>query len=248
MIVLHIAQHELRRLFQGPLAWMVLATVQFFVALFFFVMLSRFLEPSGWAAGRGLSASVVAGTLQLTATLLLLLAPFLTMRLFSEEQRLGTLPLLLSAPITLTELVLGKFAGVVAFLCIALAMVALMPLALLLGASLDLGQFAAGMLGLVLLLASVAAIGLFISTLTAQPAVAAAGSFATLFMLWIIHIAGQGGSDRAAAVFTYLSLLRHYENLLDGSFRSVDVIYYLLLIATFLALAIWRLDAIRSNP
>jgi ABC-2 type transport system permease protein len=195
-----------------------------------------------------LSASVVAGTLQLTATLLLLLAPFLTMRLFSEEQRLGTLPLLLSAPITLTELVLGKFVGVVAFLCIALAMIALMPLALLLGASLDLGQFAAGMLGLGLLLASVAAIGLFISTLTAQPAVAAVGSFATLFMLWIIHIAGQGGSDRAAAVFTYLSLLRHYENLLDGYFRSVDVIYYLLLIATFLALAIWRLDAMRSNP
>ncbi len=248
MMVLRIAQHELRRLFHGPLAWVVLATVQFLVALFFFVMLSRFLGPSGWAGGRGLSGSVVSGTLQLTATLLLLLAPFLTMRLFSEEQRLGTLPLLLSAPITLTELVLGKFASVVAFLCIALAMVALMPMSLLLGASLDLGQFAAGILGLILLLAAFAAIGLFISTLTAQPAVAAAGSFATLFVLWIIHVAGQGGSDRVAAVFTYLSLLRHYENLLDGYFRSADVIYYLLLIATFLALAIWRLDAMRSNP
>ncbi|OGT82056.1 MAG: hypothetical protein A3H91_03370 [Gammaproteobacteria bacterium RIFCSPLOWO2_02_FULL_61_13] len=248
MMVLRIAQHELRRLFHGPLAWVVLATVQFFVALFFFVMLSRFLQPSGWAGGRGLSGSVVSGTLQLTATLLLLLAPFLTMRLFSEEQRLGTLPLLLSAPVTLTELVLGKFVGVVAFQCTALAMIALMPLSLLLGASLDLGQFAAGILGLVLLLAAFAAIGLFVSTLTAQPAVAAAGSFAALFMLWIIHIAGQGGSDRAAAVFTYLSLLRHYENLLDGYFRSVDVIYYLLLIVTFLALGIWRLDAMRSNP
>lgn len=248
MMVLHIAQHELRRLFQGPLAWVVLATVQFFTALFFFVMLSRFLEPSGWAGGRGLSGSVVSGTLQLTATLLLLMAPFLTMRLFSEEQRLGTLPLLLSAPITLTELVLGKFLGVLAFLGAVLALIALMPLSLLLGASLDLGQFAAGILGLALLLAAFVAIGLFISTLTAQPAVAAAGSFATLFMLWIIHIAGQGGSDRAAAVFTYLSLMRHFENLLDGYFRSVDVAYYLLLIAVFLALATWRLDAMRSNP
>ncbi len=248
MIMLRIAQHELRRLFHGPLAWVVLGTVQFFVALFFFVLLSRFLEPSGWAGGRGLTGSVVSGTLQLAATLLLLLVPFLTMRLFSEEQRLGTLPLLLSAPITLTELVLGKFAGIVAFMGIALAMIALMPLALLLGTNLDLGQFAAGMLGLALLLAAFAAIGLFISTLTAQPAVAAAGTFATLFMLWIIHIAGQGGSDRAAAVFTYLSLLRHYENLLDGYFRSVDVIYYLLLIVTFLALAVWRMDTVRSNP
>ena len=248
MMALRIAQHELRRLFHGPLAWLVLASVQFFAALFFFVMLSRFLEPSGWAAGRGLSGSVVSGTLQLTATLLLLMAPFLTMRLFSEEQRMGTLPLLLSAPITLTELVLGKFLGIVVFLCAALALVALMPLSLLLGTNLDLGQFAAGILGLVLLLSAFAAIGLFISTLTSQPAVAAAGSFATLFMLWIIHIAGQGSSDRAAAVFTYLSMLRHYENLLDGYFRSVDVIYYLLLIVMFLALGIWRLDAMRSNP
>lgn len=248
MIVLRIAQHELQRLFQGPLAWVVLATVQFLVALFFFIMLSRFMEPSGWGAGRGLSGSVVSGTLQLAAFILLLMAPFLTMRVFSEEQRLGTLPLLLSAPVTLAELVLGKYLGVVTFLCTTLALIALMPLSLLLGASLDLGQFAAGILGLILLLSAFVAIGVFISTLTAQPAVAAAASFAMLFMLWIIHVAGQASSDRAAAVFTYLSLLRHYENLLDGYFRSADVVYYLLLVALFLALSIWRLDAMRSNP
>ncbi len=248
MMALRIAAHELRRLFHGPLAWLVLAIVQFFVALFFFVMLSRFLEPSGWASGLGLSGSVVPGTFRLTANILLLIAPFLTMRLFSEEQRLGTLPLLMSAPITLSELVLGKFLGTVAFLGMAVALTSLMPLSLLLGASLDLGQFATGVLGLILLLSAFVAIGLFISTLTSQPAAAAAGTFASLFMLWIIDIAGQGGGDQAAAIFSYLSLLRHYENLLDGFLRSVDVIYYLLLITAFLALSIWRLDAMRSNP
>lgn len=248
MLILCIARHEWRRLFNGPLAWVVLATVQFLAALFFFVLLSRFLEPAGMATGRGLSGSVVPGTLQLAAVVLLLMSPFLTMRLFSEEQRLGTLPLLLTAPITLTELVLGKFIGTLAFLCTALALVALMPLALLLGSQPDLGQLAAGLFGLVLLLSAFTAIGLFISTLTSQPAVAAAASFATLFLLWIIHVAGQGGGERAVAIITYLSLLRHFENLLDGFFRSVDVVYYLVLTALFLALAVWRLDVARSHP
>lgn len=247
MLTLCIARHEWRRLFNGPLAWMVLATVQFFAALFFFVLLARFLEPAGWASGRGLSGSVVPGTLQLAAVVLLLMSPFLTMRLVSEERRLGTLPMLLSAPLTLSELVLGKFLGTLAFLCTALALVALMPLALLLGTGLDLGQLAAGLLGLVLLLSAFTAIGLFISTLTSQPAVAAAGSFATLFLLWIIHVAGQGSGERAAALISYLSLLRHFEYLLDGWFRSTDVIYYLVLTGLFLALSVWRLDTLRAG-
>lgn len=248
MLTLCIARHEWRRLFNGPLAWLILAAVQFFAALFFFVLLARFLEPAGAAAGRGLSASVIPGTLQLAAVVLLLVSPFLTMRLVSEEQRLGTLPLLLSAPVSLTELVLGKFLGTLAFLCTALALVALMPLALLAGADIDLGQLLAGLLGLVLLLSAFIAIGLFISTLTAQPALAAAGSFAVLFLLWIIHVAGQGDDSAGAALISYLSLLRHFENLLDGWFRSTDVIYYCVLTGLFLSLAVWRLDLRRSSP
>lgn len=235
-------------MFAGPLAWVVLATVQFVVALFFFVMLSRFLEPTGLATARGLSASVVSGTLQLTAIMMLLIAPFLTMRLFSEEERLGTLPLLLSAPVRISDIVLGKFLGLLVFLCLALALIALMPLSLLFGTSIDLGQFAAGLLGLILLLSSFAALGMFISSLTAQPAVAAAGGFAALFVLWIIHVAGHGGSDRVGAVFSYLSLLRHFQGLLDGQVRSADLIYYLLLTALFLGLSVWRLDSLRGTP
>jgi ABC-2 type transport system permease protein len=248
MTVTHIACHELRRLFSGSLAWIVLGAVQFIVALFFFVMLSRFLAPAGLAAGRGLTGSVVAGTFQLTAVILLLVAPFLTMRVFSEEHRLGTLQLLLSAPISLTAVVLGKFLSLLAFLLAVLAVITLMPLALMFGTSLDLGQVAAGFLGLMLLLSSFVAIGMFISSLTAQPAVAAAGGFAALFILWILHVAGQGGSDRIAAVFTYLSLMRHLQWLIDGLVRSADVIYFVLLSVLFLGLSIWRLDSLRATP
>jgi ABC-2 type transport system permease protein len=246
MIVLDIARVELRRMFQLPLAWIILAAVQFLLAIFFYVMLSRYLESPQWTVGRGITEIVVAGMLQIGGILMLLVSPFLTMRLFSEERRSGTLDLLLSSPVSLTQLVLGKYLGVLLFLCVMLAMVALMPLSLLAGTSLDPGQLAAGFLGLALLMAAFAAVGLFMSTLTDQSAVAAVASFAALFLLWIIHIAGHAGSEGTAAVFAYLSLLRHFDSLLDGFFSSVDVVYYLLLVATFLALAVWRLDSVRT--
>jgi ABC-2 type transport system permease protein len=246
VIVLDIACVELRRMFQLPLAWVILATVQFLLAIFFYVLLARYLEAPQWTAGRGITEIVVAGTLQIAGILMLLVSPFLTMRLFSEERRSGTLDLLLSAPVSLTALVLGKFLGVLMFLGLMLVMIALMPLSLLAGTALDPGQFAAGLLALALLVAAFAAVGLFMSTLTEQPAVAAVASFATLFLLWIIHIAGQAGSDRMGGVFAYLSLLRHFDRLLDGFVSLVDVVYYLLITATFLALAVWRLDSVRT--
>ncbi|HEY7841785.1 MAG TPA: ABC transporter permease [Gammaproteobacteria bacterium] len=246
MIVLDIARIELRRMFQLPLAWVILAAVQFLLAIFFYVLLSRYLEATQLTAGRGLTEIVVGGTLQIGGIVMLLVSPFLTMRLFSEEQRSGTLDLLLSSPVSLVELVLGKFLGVLMFLCVMLAMVSLMPLSLLAGTSLDMGQIVTGFLGLGLLMAAFAAVGLFMSTLTEQPAVAAVASFAALFVLWIIHIAGHAGSERMAALFAYLSLLRHFDGLLSGFFSTVDVAYFLLLIATFLALAVWRLDSVRT--
>ena len=169
------------------------------------------------------------------------------MRIFSEERRSGTIKLLLSSPVTITELVLGKYLGTLGFLIIQLALIALMPLSLLLGTTVDILQLAAGVLGLFLLMASFAAIGLFISTLTSQTSIAAVSTFGVLFMLWIINLASTSGNDIFRAVFSYLSLLKHYDNLLNGLFNSVDVIYYLIICTTFIILSIWRLDSERLH-
>jgi ABC-2 type transport system permease protein len=244
-MILHIACHELRRTFHSPLAWVVLGAVQFFMALFFYVLLSRYLEPSGWQANTGITEFVVAGTLQIGAGVMLLVTPLLTMRSFAEEQRGGTMDLLLSSPVTLTQLVLGKYLGVLVFLVLMVAMVALMPVSLLPGTMLDLGHCAAAFLGLLLMLAAFAAVGVFMSTLTSQPTLAAVGGFAVLFVLWVIHMGAQGSGEQAAAVFGYLSLVRHYENLLRGFVSSADVAYYLLIIGLFLSFSVWRLDAAR---
>ncbi len=243
--VITIAAHELRRLFKSPLAWIMLAIVELLLAILFFIMLSQFLNPAPWSAGRGVTEIVAAGLLQIAGIILLLVTPFMTMRIFSEERRTGTIRLLFSAPISITELVLGKYLGMLGFLVVMLLMIALMPLSLLLGSPLDLMQIGAGLLGLMLLMASFAAIGLFISSLTSQPAIAAISTFGILFMLWISNLAANNGSEMFKAIFSYISLLNHYDNLIDGMFNSADVIYYCIIIATFVILCIWRLDTER---
>ena len=242
-----IAAYELRRLFVSPLAWLLLAIIQFLAAMFFYILLSRYLQAGQSHGDHGITEVVVAGMLQITGIIVLLVTPFLTMRLFSEEQHNGTINLLFSAPVSVTELVLGKYLGTVLFLFIALIMVAAMPLALLPGVPLDPGLLAAGLLGLALLMLSFTAIGMFISTLTAQPVAAASTTFGILFLLWIVHSAGNTTGGAGGAMLGWLSLLRHYNRLLVGIVSSVDVAYFLLLGTVFVLLSIWRLDAMRTH-
>lgn len=243
--IITIALHECRLLFKSPLAWIILAVVEFLLAVLFLILLNQFLNPSPWLAGRGVTEIVIAGLFQIAGIILLLATPFITMRVFSEERRSGTINLLYSSPVSLTQLVLGKYLGIMIFLLLLLLLIALMPLSLQMGTDIDFLQFSSGMLGLLLLMGSFAAIGLFVSTLTSQPSVAAVITFGILFMLWIINLAANTGSDWFREVFTYLSLLNHYNNLINGLFNTVDVIYYLITITGFVALSIWRLDTER---
>ena len=246
--IFHIATHDLRRLFNSPMAWILFAVVQFLLAIFFLWFLGQFIDPAAASlfANYGVTEIVVVGLLQIAGIILLLITPFITMHTFSEERQSGCIKLLLSSPISMTELVLGKYLGVICYLFLLLSLIALMPLSLLMGTELDLLQLLSAMLGLVLLTSSFAAIGLFMSSLTNQSAVAAISTFGILFVLMIMNIAGNTGSELLREILTYTSLLNHYHNLLDGIFNSADVIYYLLVSAVFIVLSIWRLDNERS--
>lgn len=245
--IFHIATHELRRLFKSPLAWILFAVVQFLLAIFFLLILSQYMDPAAASlfANYGVTEIVVVGLLQIAGIILLLITPFVTMHTFSEERQSGCIQLLLSSPISMTELVLGKYLGVICYLFLLLSLIALMPLSLLMGTELDLLQLLSGIIGLILLASSFAAIGLFMSSLTSLPAVAAISTFGILFVLWIMNMAGSTGSELFREILTYASLLKHYHNLLDGIFNSADVIYYLLVSTLFIVLSIWRLDSER---
>jgi len=243
-----IAAREWRGLFLSPLAWTLLAVTQALLAWIFIILINDFQNMQGRLAGLehapGVTDLVVAPLFRVAAWALLLLTPLLTMRLLSEERRAGTLDLLLSAPVSATQIVLGKYLGVLIFLLGVVALTALMPLALMTGAALDGGKLLAGLLGLSLLAASFAAAGLYLSSLTAQPLIAATATFGLLLAFWIVDAVGAG-QGIASQFFGYLSLPRHHDALLLGLVRSEDVAYYLLFSAAFLGLTIRRLDNLR---
>ena len=129
------------------------------------------------------------------------------------------------------------------FLVIMITMLTLMPLSLAIGGTLDYGLLFAVVLGLLLMMAAFASVGLYMSTLTVQPTVAAVSTFGILLLLWIIDWAGGKVADEnASGALAYLSILRHFESLSKGVFNSSDIMYYLLFIITFLVLSIRRLD------
>ncbi|HWP94885.1 MAG TPA: ABC transporter permease [Gammaproteobacteria bacterium] len=249
MKALAIAAHELRAQLLSPLAWSVYAVVTFIMAYVFLanldVYLSYYMARLATMEGApGVTDIVAGGTLQTATIILLLVTPLLTMRLVADERRTGTLTLLLSSPVRVTDIVLGKFLGVLGVMAILLAVIFAMPLSLAAGASLDWGKLAAAALGMLLLASAMAAVGLFMSTLTRHAMVAAVSAFGALLFLWLIDITAEAGA-RSDAVMKYLSLRQHYDSLLKGTFDSADVAYYLIVTALFLAFSVRRLDADR---
>jgi len=245
-----LALRELRSLFLSPLAWSVLAVVQFILAYLFLAHVQDFIQIQPQLAlidnAPGATQLIVAPLYGSAGFLFMMVVPLMTMRLISEERRNRSIALLFSAPVSMTEILLGKYLGVVAFFLILTALITLMPLSLLIAGNLDLGHFAAIVLGTLLLVTSFAALGLYLSSLTVQPTVAAVSSFGALLLLWIIDWAGDKVSNpEASGLLTYLSLLRHFEALARGVFSTAYVAYYLLFITVFLVLGIRRLDADR---
>jgi len=246
-----LARCEFYRLFLSPLAWIILALSQLLLAYLFLTHIDYFvqIQPkiSAIPGAPGVTELVAVPLLNNFATVLLLIAPLVTMRLIAEERRNESLPLLISAPLSVHQIVLGKYFGTFAFFLVLLMLIMLMPLSLLIGSPIDLSLLAASFLGLLLLLASFTAIGLFLSSLTKQPTIAAFTTFTSLFLLWIIDLAGSSQVGEQSSLFAWLSLLNHFEPMLQGEVHSRDISYYLILICTFLLLTIRRLDSERIN-
>lgn len=234
-----LARRELKSLFLSPLAWAILAVMQLIFGYNFFIDTQNFLRSPD---PQGLTMAVVSPLFGWVAILLLFVMPLLTMRLIADERRNQTLSLLFSAPVSMTEIVLGKFVGIMVYLSAIVGLLVVMSLSLLVGATLDFGVLISAVIGLILLLGTFAAIGLFMSSLTQSPALAAIGTFGVLFTLWLIELATEWLGGGLAA---QLSIISHYVPFLQGVINTTDIAYYLLFIAMFLVLSIRRLDADR---
>ncbi|MDH3390035.1 MAG: ABC transporter permease subunit [Gammaproteobacteria bacterium] len=240
-----IARREVVAMFLSPMAWIILAVIQTILGYMFLANLDNFflLQPQliQLANTPGVTDIVITPLMQVAAIILLMVMPLMTMRSIAEEKRNRTLSLLVSAPIAMSEIVLGKYLGLVLFIVILVSMLMLMPLSLYLGTSPDGGKLLSIYLGMLLLLASFAAIGLYLSSLTENQTIAAISTFGVLLMLWIIDWIGSSVSN-GQSVLAYLSILKHHQAMLEGVFKSSDIAYYLLLITGFLVLTIRQLD------
>lgn len=245
-VVFAIARHEARRIFVSPLAWTVLGVIQFIMGLSFFLLLGEMVNnPGSLNQYQGVSDYIGGGLFGFSAVLLLLVVPLMTMRLFAEDKKSGSLTLLTTAPASLTEIVLGKFLGLAVFFLAVLVLMAIMAFSLIGGTELDTGRMLAGLIGQLLLMLSFGAAGLFVSTLTREPVIAAVGGFGLLLVVWLLEAMAYSGG-MFAEVFRHLSLIGHFEKLRRGVFDTADLAYYVLFIALFLWLAVQRLDLERS--
>jgi ABC-2 type transport system permease protein len=247
-VITPLARHELRRLFVQPLAWVLLATVLGVLAYFFLLTLDACLalmpRIAGMADAPGVTDLVALPVLRATASLLLLVVPLLGMRTIAGEHQSGSLPLLLAAGIGDATIVLGKFSGLLAFLVVLVALTLLMPLSLEVTTTLDLGRIAVAGAGLVLFAAALAAMAVAASTYAQSPALAAMIAVVLNLLLWMAD-AGARYEGVSSTFINYLALPTHIEPFLHGVVSTIDVVYFALVAAVALALAVRRLGAMR---
>jgi gliding motility-associated transport system permease protein len=244
-MIFTIAGKELRSLFASPMAWVILALLQLLLGLFFTDAVSRyFVAMQGTMLPEqrmGFTAFAVPQVFGVAVLVLLTAVPLLTMRQIAEERKNQTMVFLFSAPVSLFEIVLGKFVGLMSFISLVVGLLLAMTLSMHAATDLDTAQVLTNALGLWLMAASFSALGIFMSSLTQQPIIAAIISFVALLSLVIIN---YFASDPESPLH-YLSLMQHFEPLSSGVVNTADIAYFILFITTFLVLTVRRLDADR---
>jgi ABC-2 type transport system permease protein len=245
-MMINIARKELKSLFASPMGWIILALLLFVFGTYFFQGVDQYFQVMSGSIRpeerQGVTEFVGQNLFGIASFVMLFAVPLLTMRLISEERRSQTLTFLFSAPLSLTEIVLGKFLGLMSFLTILVVFIFLMMISLNLWADIDYGYVLANSLGIWLLVASFSALGIYVSSLTRQPIVAGIITFIALFALLILDKFLVNTPNGAMA---YLSLMRHFQPFSRGLLDTSDFAYFLLFIITFLTLTVRRLDADR---
>lgn len=246
-MILTIAKREFHSMFLSPLAWVILAVIQITLSWSFFTSIDYFFsiqsDLTTMKNAPGVTDLIATPLFEVASIILLMIMPLLTMRVISEEKRNKTINLLLSSPVSLSEIVIGKYLGLIFFITITLSLILLMPLSLSIGTELDFYKLFSGALGLFLVLAAFSAAGLYMSSLTDNPMIAAASTFGLLLFLWLLN--NNSVSVDGTNTLNYLSLHSHLTPLLRGILNTQDIAYFVLFITSFIVLTIRHLESQR---
>jgi ABC-2 type transport system permease protein len=249
--VLVIFKKELKSYFASPIAYLLLGIFAVIFG-FFFYSATRFFVLQGMQMqmmGRGMPMDVndyVIRPLLTNASVIgLFLIPMITMRLFAEEKRSGTIELLMTSPVRDLEIVLGKWLAALVLYGSILAISAI-NIAILYGFGRpDLKPILVGYLGLLLQGGCLLAIGIFLSTLTRNQIIAGGATFAVCLMLWVLDWVSAYDQSAWGKIIAYLSVVTHFEPFSKGVIDSKDVIFYLSMIFFGLFLTSRSLESLR---
>src|SRR5919199_346144 len=192
-----------------------------------------------------MSGPSLRGLVQNVSVLYLFIVPAISMRLLAEEQRTGTVELLLTNPVQEWEIVTGKFLAAVMLVLVMLGLTLLFPAFLLVFGNPDRGPIVTGYLGIFLQAAAFLAVGLWASSLTQNQIVAAIVAFALLLILWLSDNLGQFLGGTIGQIVSYTSVINHFQSFPQGVIESKDVIYYLTLVAAGIVLSTLSLQSRR---
>ncbi len=229
-----VAKKEIRSYFYSPIAYAVVAVFLVLVGFFFYSLISWFnsmaiqmTQNPYYYQQANINQMVYSPLFHNISIILLLMLPLLTMRLFSEEKKMGTDELLFTSPVSVNEIILGKFAASLFVLFVMLLLTALLSIFTFAYGNPELAPILNGYLGLFLMGAAFIAIGLFFSSLTENQIVSASLTFGALLFFWIINWASSSASGFWQTVLNYLSFFQHFDDLTRGILDTKDVVYYL---------------------
>ncbi|HIA31675.1 MAG TPA: hypothetical protein EYN83_00105 [Nitrospinaceae bacterium] len=228
-----IAKKDLGSFFSSPVFYSLTSVFLILNGFIFFNILNFFSLQSfqaqqmrGGGIGLNLNEMVIEPSFHNMAVILLLIIPLVTMS-FAEEKKSKTFALLLSSPIHLIEIIVGKYVACMIVVGLMILLSAYSTGYLILVGNPEMGPIITGYLGILLMTGCYVAMGLFASSLTDNQIIAAVISFGLALFMWIIGWGSQSAGSELGQLFEYLSLITHLEHFLKGLISSSDLVYYL---------------------
>jgi ABC-2 type transport system permease protein len=229
-----IVKKETKAYFSSPIAYVVIAVFLVLTGFFFYSALWWFnsqaiqmAQNPYYAQQMNINQMVYTPLFHNMSIILLLMLPLLTMRLFSEEMKSGTDELLYTSPLSVTQIILGKFLAALVVLAAMLGLSGCLSIFTFAFGNPELPQILNGYLGLFLVGAAFIAAGVFFSSLTKNQIISAILTFGALLLFWILNWASYSASGMWKSVLNYLSIFQHFDDMTRGILDTKDLVYYL---------------------
>ena len=252
--VVTLAGREIRSYFSSPVAYVLIAVYLALAGYFFFALLSAFnttlqiysMMRNPEVLGRfNLNQMVIIPLLANLSVLLIFIVPAITMRMFPEEKRAGTYELLLTSPLRVGEIVLGKFLGGLVLVLLMVLLSGIFGALLLYYGNPEVPLMLSGYLGLALMATVFLAIGTLVASFTDNVVIAYVGALFALLVLYTVGWLGDTMQGGGAELIKYFSITDHFQELTKGIIDTRDLVYFVTLLVVSLFLTQRSVESVR---